>query len=286
MTLPFRNLTQRALLLSAVAVAGTSCMAAGDILVGRAVPAPQRVPAEQIDHSTWDALLRKYVDDRGMVDYANWKASSADVAQLDRYIDHLSQAKFSSNTPAAAKLAFWINAYNAVTMKGILREYPTSSIRNHTAKLFGYNIWKNLKLQVQGNAYSLEQIEHEILRKMGEPRIHFAIVCASIGCPKLLNEAYVAERMDEQLTRNTRDFFADGGKFRYDAQRRSIQMSPILQWFAEDFGADQAARLRTIAPYLPDARAQELANSGNASVSYLNYDWGLNDQAKVRSARR
>jgi len=152
-----------------------NCRAAGDVLLGLAVPAAERVPAAQIDHSSWDALLGKYVDAEGMVHYAAWKDTPADVARLDRYIDHLSTASFSQQTPRATQLAYWINAYNAVTIKGILREYPTSSIRNHTAKLFGYNIWKNLKLRVAGNAYSLEQIEHEILRKMGEPRIHFAI---------------------------------------------------------------------------------------------------------------
>lgn len=265
---------------------GIHCYAGNDVVLGKAVPPSLQVPTEQIDHSTWNSLLGKYVDERGMVDYTTWKASATDTAALDAYIDHLSTAKFSPKTPAAVKLAFWINAYNAVTVKGILREYPTSSIRNHTAKLYGYNIWKNLKLRVDGKAYSLDQMEHEILRKIGEPRIHFAIVCASIGCPKLANEAYVAERIEEQMTRNAKDFFADQQKFRFDPQRRTLELSPILKWFAEDFGNDQAARLRAIAPYLPDARAQQLANSGDARVSYLDYDWGLNDQAKVRSARR
>jgi len=270
----------------AVASLGIQCFAASDVLLGRVVPPSLQVPAEQIAHSKWNSLLVKYVDERGMVDYTTWKATTADVTALDAYIDHLSTTKISPKTPADVKLAFWINAYNAVTVKGILREYPTSSIRNHTAKLYGYNIWKNLKLRVDGNAYSLDQMEHEILRKMGEPRIHFAIVCASIGCPKLANEAYVAERIDEQLTRNAKDFFADQQKFEFDPQRRTLNLSPILKWFAEDFGNDQAAQLRAIAPYLPDARAQQLATSGDARVSYLEYDWGLNVQAKVRSARR
>ncbi len=249
---------------------------AGDILVGEAVGPAQQIPLSQIDHSAWDALLRKYVDDRGMVAYAAWKRSTSDQRRLLDYLNHLSRS--NNRGTKAELLAFWINAYNALTVYGILREYPTSSIRNHTAKLFGYNIWKNLKLRVAGNAYSLEDIEHKILRKMGEPRIHFAIVCASIGCPRLLNEAYVPEKLDAQLTTNAQSFFADPEKFRYDARARRFWVSPILQWFAEDFGPDQVSRLRTIAPYLPDETSRQLAMSGNVSLAYLDYDWNLNDR--------
>ncbi len=264
---------------------GVPCSGA-DVVLGATVGATQRTPVERIDHSAWNALLASYVDEQGMVDYTRWKAAGADGAALDKYIEHLSTATFSPTTPAAAATSFWINAYNAVTVKGILREYPTSSIRNHTAKLFGYNIWKNLKLRVDGNSYSLDQMEHEVLRKMGDPRIHFAIVCASVGCPKLLDEAYVPDRLDQQLDSNAKDFFADKGKFAFDAQRGSLELSPILKWFADDFGADQAVRLRTIAPYLPDDRARELANRGDPRVGYLDYDWRLNDQAQTRSARK
>jgi hypothetical protein len=221
-----------------------------------------------------------------MVNYAAWKASPADWQALDRYLDHLSTVSFSPSTDANVELAFWINAYNAVTIKGILREYPTTSIRNHTAKLFGYNIWKDLQLLVEGSPYSLDQMEHEILRKLGEPRIHFAIVCASIGCPPLRNEAYQPGRLDQQLTANARAFFADRGRFRFDARRRTIMVSPILDWFAEDFGSNLAEQMRSIAPFLPNAAAQELARSGSASVTYLDYDWDLNDRATVDRANR
>lgn len=251
-------------------------------VLGRNVSAGQRTPAHQIDHSTWNILLKKYVDDHGMVDYASWKATPADVQALDDYLGHLSTATFSQQTDEAVKLAFWINAYNAVTIEGILREYPTTSIRNHTAKLFGFNIWNDLKLLVDGQAYSLNDMEHEVLRKMGEPRIHFAIVCASIGCPRLLNEAYLPDQIDEQLTANTKAFFADSSKFRIDSRQRAVAVSPILDWFAEDFGSSRSEQLRRIAPYLPDPAVQELAQRGALTVRYLDYDWGLNDQAASR----
>jgi len=263
----------------------TTCFAGPTITVGRNVPAGEQVPVDKINHSNWSSLLAKHVDTNGYVNYTTWKASAADQRVLDAYIQHLSAASFPPNATHEARLAFWINAYNAVTVKGILREYPTTSIRNHTAKVVGYNIWKDLQLLVGGRSYSLEAIEHEVLRKMGEPRIHFAIVCASIGCPRLLNEAYTADRIDEQLTVNTRAFFADPTKFSADSRTGTIQVSPILNWFADDFGSSTAAQLKTVAPYVP-AQAQPLASSGQARVKYLDYDWGLNDQTRVRGSGR
>lgn len=269
-------------ILVAVMLAKSSCEAGPTVTVGANVAAAQRVPVEKIDHSGWDTLLQRYVDERGFVDYAAWKSAAADQQALDGYLRLLSSASLSGKTTREARLAFWINAYNAVTVKGILREYPTSSIRNHTAKLYGYNIWKDLVLPVEGRNYSLEQIEHEVLRKLSEPRIHFAIVCASIGCPRLLNRAYTASELDEQLSVNAKAFFADKTKFTYDARRRTIQVSPILEWFATDFGATTADQMRTISPYLPDEAAKKLAQSGAANVGYLDYDWNLNDRKAVR----
>lgn len=254
--------------------------------VGLSVPASKQVSMDKIDHSSWNALLQKYVDERGRVNYKGLKASSQDTRQLDRYLNLLSTASTTKTATKKAKLAFWINAYNAVTIKGILREYPTTSIRNHTAKFFGYNIWKELLLRVGGKALSLEGIEHQVLRKMSEPRIHFAIVCASHSCPRLLNQAYTAEKLEEQLAMNSKDFFANRENFKYDVRKKQFQLSSILSWFAEDFGKDQAAQLRTIAPYLPDAASQQAARSNSVSVSYMTYDWSLNEQKSAASKKR
>ena len=254
-----------------------SCYGGPTVKVGQNIPAGNRVSMDQIDHSTWDALLRKYVDADGLVNYRSWKAEITDQQQLDSYINHLSSASLNQRASSAAKLAFWINAYNAVTIKGILREYPTSSIRNHTAKLYGYNIWKDLKLQVDGSAYSLDDIEHKLLRKMGEPRIHFAIVCASVGCPRLLNEAYTAEALNDQLTRNAKVFFQLKRNFSVDSSSRTVYLSSILDWFGADFGANTQAQLKAIAPYAPQS-SRQLLESGSVRVKYLSYDWALNDQ--------
>ncbi|MEM8670239.1 MAG: DUF547 domain-containing protein [Planctomycetota bacterium] len=233
---------------------------------------------EQIDHSDWNLLLAKYVDKQGRVDYSKWHATSADITRLDDYLRRLSAADGKVSADRKARLAFWINAYNAVTIRGILREYPTTSIRNHTPRLFGYHIWKDLKLYVGGEAYSLDQIEHEVLRKMNEPRIHFAIVCASIGCPRLLNEAYSPAKLEQQLEMNSKDFFSRSQNFRHDTAAKRFYLSAILDWFGEDFGSNQAAVLKRIAQWLPNQTAEKAARLNTVSVSYLEYDWNLNKQ--------
>jgi hypothetical protein len=257
-----------------------------NVTVGQQVAADQQVSMDQVDHSRWNQLVKKYVDQDGGVNYKSWKSSAADVQQLDSYLNTLSTASRQTNASRAAQLAFWINAYNAVTVKGILREYPTSSIRNHTARLLGYNIWKNLLLIVGDSKISLDDMEHQVLRKMGEPRIHFSIVCASNSCPRLLNEAYDPSRLEEQLTANSKHFFANPENFKHDVNGRRFQLSSIMSWFGNDFGSDQAAQLKSIAPYLPTTEAYNAAMNNSVDVSYLDYDWGLNEQKIQGSSRR
>ena len=255
---------------------------AGIIRVGGPCRHSEHPSLDEIDHSGLDRLLARYVDQRGMVDYAGWKKSRQDLRALEDYLKSIGCVDLRKSASRQAKLAFWINAYNALTLNGMLREYPTDSIRNHTARLFGYNIWQDLQVWVDGDYYFIEQMEHEILRPMSEPRIHFAIVCASIGCPKLRNEAYTLSRLEEQLDSNARDFFADRNKFRADARSRTLYVSPILKWFGGDFGRNQGEVLRFIAPYLPSESARKLALQRNARVRYLDYDWGINEQPRSR----
>ena len=249
------------------------------VLVGRDWPIAERVSLDRIPHAAWTDLLSRYVDVEGSVDYGGWLRSADDLRRLNEYLEHLSQANLDLPASQPERLAFWINAYNAVTVRGILREYPTSSIQNHAARVWGYNIWRDLCLRVNGHDHSLGQIEHELLRPLNEPRVHFAIVCASRGCPRLLNEAYVAERIDEQLAHNTAAFFADSTKCRFDSTKRELQLSPLLHWYAQDFGSTATARLKTIAPWLPDEEARRLALADQLTMTYLDYDWSLNDRA-------
>ena len=254
-----------------------SNIALGKSPLGQRWPASQRVAMNEIDHTRFDQVLKKYVDKNGFVDYSALQRSSAGRRDLKAYLSELSRASPGKRSSREAKLAFWINAYNAVTLEGILQVYPTTSIRNHTARVFGYNIWKELPLIVGGGQHSLENIEHQILRKMGEPRIHFAIVCASIGCPRLRNEAYTASQLDQQLSDNVRDFFTRSKHFRFNAKRRTMQVSSILKWFGEDFGRTQVARFTYLQKYLPQP-ARKIAVDSRTRITYLDYDWNLNDK--------
>ena len=270
--IPAKRITVSSLL--AIVLLTIFCMnGSSEVYVGQRVKAS--VPFERIDHSDWNRLLQKYVDRDGQVNYRDWHQNGADRDALNRYLNTLSTGIATQSPAAEARLAFWINAYNAVTIHGILREYPTSSIRNHTARVLGYKIWDDLQLYVGGKPYSLNSMEHKILRKMNEPRIHFAIVCASVSCPRLLNEAYVPDRINEQLETNARDFFAREQNFRY--VRGRMQLSSILNWFGSDFGGNQKEQLNAIAKWLPD-ESQKAAQSARVKVSYLDYDWELNEQ--------
>lgn len=250
----------------------------GKAVSGEANTGISSLPLHQVDHATWDGLLSTYTDKDGMVDYAAWHASDADREALSQYLSTLSQADPEAETTKSGKLAFWINAYNALTIHGILEVYPTSSIRNHTARLVGYNIWDDLLLPVGDEEYSLNEIEHEVLRKLGEPRIHFAIVCASIGCPRLVDAAYTPEKLEKQLAMNTRDFFAREQNLQVDFDPRVVRVSSILKWFEEDFGPTPQKALAGLAEYMPNQRTRKLVASEDYSVSYLNYDWSLNQQ--------
>ena len=268
------------------AVLAVTITASGSkVYVGKRYPADRRVSIDRIDHADWNRLLKKYVDADGLVDYASWKDSGDGVGILDTYLKSLGRADPQAAASRGSRLAFWINAYNALTIKGILREYPTDSIRKHTPKLYGYNIWQDLLLPVGDASYSLNAIEHDVLRKMGEPRIHFAIVCASISCPRLRNEAYLPARIESQLADNTRDFFSRKQNFRIadsggKKNDKTVYVSSILKWFRDDFGGSSKQGLLGLAEYLPDEASRQLVKSGDYSLRQIDYDWGLNRQNK------
>ena len=247
--------------------------------VGAVWPEERRVPLDEIEHAAFSTLLAKYVDADGFVDYRGWQANAEDRGTLQTYLAYLGKGDPFQPTTQEAKLAFWINAYNALTIEGILREYPTTSIRNHTAKLFGYNLWEDLPLRVGPGAYSLDTIEHKILRKLGEPRIHFAIVCASVGCPTLRDEAYTPAKVEEQLAANARDFFARPKHFSFDPRTKTATVSSILDWFGGDFGKSDAAILAKVKPYLPED-VRDAATAPGVTLTFRDYDWSLNDQGR------
>lgn len=257
----------------------TEVLHAAKVHVGQPCNRADRPSLEHVDHVMLDHLLRRYVNDDGLVAYSKLKQSAPDMKTLDDYLVVLGCVDLNKPASKAAKLAFWINAYNAVTIKGILREYPTTSIRNHTGGLLRYNIWKDLLLWVDGKSYSLDDIEHNILRKMDEPRIHFAVVCASKGCPQLWNRAYSAAGIDEELSANARRFFARSENFRADPTKGAVAISQLLKWYGTDFAPTPQGQLKVLRRYFPVPESHAWMDAGRATVSYLEYDWGLNDQA-------
>ncbi|GAC1468975.1 MAG: DUF547 domain-containing protein [Isosphaeraceae bacterium] len=264
------------LLLALPAVAGQK------VRVGHSCDRADRPSLAEVDHTPFDALLQKYVDNHGLVAYARWKASANDLHALDEYLARAGCVDLEKPSPKPARLAYWINLYNALTLRGILREYPTDSIRNHTSRFGGYNIWKDLLVSVDNRPLSLDDIEHAILRKMGEPRIHLAVVCASKGCPPLRNQAYLASNLDEQLNANGRRFFARPENLQIDATSRTVSLSQLFQWYGNDFGAAPAEQIQALRPLFPASEALAWTARPDVRVRYLNYDWALNDQAPAR----
>ena len=244
------------------------------VVLGRMWPAMELISIDEIDHRGWDRLLQRFVDDEGGVDYSSWYESPTDVQSLDDYLSVLSRAEPNRQASREARLAFWINAYNALTIRGILRDYP-AAVHDRGGRRGRFDLWNDLLLRVGGTAYSLGEIEHELLRPMREPRIHFAIVCGSRGCPRLLNRAYRTGELEQQLRENSRQFFADPQKLKYDPSTGQLRLSPILKWYAKDFGDSEGDILETIAPYLPDG----VARRGRGAAGFLDYDRSLNEQA-------
>jgi len=235
----------------------------------------QESSSTAVDHSVFDRLLRSYVDDSGFVNYGAWK--SRDEETLRNYLKSLYKVPADLLGRSEA-LAFWINAYNALTIQGILEFYPIQSIRDKVNRILGFNIWDDYPMTVNGKAYSLNDIEHKILRKMGEPRIHFAIVCASVGCPKLHSQAYTGRNLDAQLEAQAIHFFAQQRNFRIDRARKTVYLSSILDWFGEDFGGTDRAKLDFVSKYLSEAKDRDFLRSKGLKVKYLDYDWSLNEQ--------
>ena len=217
------------------------------------------IQAQKTNHSKWHAFLQKYISNEGKVNYEAIKENSID---LNTYLQELSEIKINDNWSKNEKLAFWINAYNAMTVYLILRHYPVKSIKDIK------DPWQQRYWKLGEKWFNLEDIEHQILRKMEEPRIHFAIVCASISCPKLLNEAYTAENLEQQLTNATKDFLSDTK--RNFISKDTLELSKIFQWFTKDF-KQNGSLIDFLNLY------SNIEISIKAKTNYQDYNWDLNE---------
>jgi len=252
------------------------CAAIGGARAGAAAggAAQEAATSTRVDHTALDTLLARYVDDAGRVRYAAWKRD--DDAALDAYLEAMRAVDPSALADTRETLAYWINVYNALTIDAILHFYPVASIKDKVSPL-GYNVWNDYTIEIAGRKRSLDDIEHKILRKLGEPRIHFAIVCASIGCPALRAEAFTAAKLEAQLDESARAFFASREHLRIDLDARVVRLSPIFDWFGEDFGGSDAAKLAFAARYVAGDAERSLLGAKTARLEYLDYDWRLNE---------
>jgi len=243
------------------------------------------VARDTVDHTRLTRVLREFVDSTGDVDYAGLRARADSL--LRPYLRRLAETDVDA-LGRKARLAFWINAYNAHTLKLIADHYPVENIWAVTpgpAAPKDENSPFDLEVgRVADTMRTLNEIEHEIIRpRFDEPRIHFALVCAAKSCPRLRREAYTGPRLDAQLEAQTRTFFQDEGKNRIPAGEGRIALSRILKWYGEDFGDSPADLQRFIAPYF-DGRVADRLAAADYDVRFRAYDWALNDQADVSAA--
>lgn len=227
--------------------------------------APMPAPSHQL----WDELVKKHVDETGKVNYKGFKS---DHEKLKKYLNLLSSSVPNDKWSEKEKLAYWINAYNAFTVELILKHYPVKSIKDigGLVKIPGISSpWDIKFIKIGNEEYDLSSIEHQILRKkFNEPRIHFAINCASYSCPRLRNEAFTADKLESQLQDQAKKFVNDSRKNHITAN--NLELSQIFNWFKGDFTKE-----KKLIAYIQQYTSVKI--NPNAKVSYIDYDWSLNE---------
>jgi len=231
-------------------------------------------------HSLFSSVLKEVVSD-GHVNYPMLKADG----RLANYLEQLKPIHPDSLKPAFAQLAFWINAYNAYTLKVICDNYPIKSINelNTGGLVLGTvlktTVWDRKMVEVGGEVLTLNQIEHKIIRpRFREPRAHFALVCASKSCPPLRSEAYEGEKLEAQLTEQAKIFLNSNRWNEFDTKKRVAMLSKIVSWYGDDFAPSESGRLIYFAQFLPKLVAAEIQKEPKSwVVRYNDYDWRLNE---------
>ncbi|MEW7290143.1 DUF547 domain-containing protein [Aquimarina sp. 2304DJ70-9] len=219
---------------------------------------------EKVDHSSWDQILILNVLDNGMVDY---DGVTKDVAVFYDYFRHLCKIAPKENWTNEEKLAYWLNVYNATAMKMIIDEYPVASINDLE------NPWKRKVFKTQGVRYSLDDIEHGILRKFGDPRIHFLLNCGSMSSPRLWNRAYTSENINEALEERTREFINDPQRNQITSS--TVKISQVFEWYKEDFESYDIDVADFINQYAT-VKINKISKN-----SYITYDWSLNKKSET-----
>jgi hypothetical protein len=245
-------------------------------------------PAQAVDHSAWDELLEQHVTwvKDGTTTVVDYRGFSSDRRALKEYLSRLSSVRkpeyedFSRNE----RLAFLINAYNAFTIELILRHYPAidsiKEIGNHFKQPWDIKFFRLL-----GEERMLNQLEHKMIRVwFDEPLIHFVVNCASVGCPALRPEALTGDRLEEQMKDSAKRFLRDDSRNRFDAEAGVLRVSPIFDWYADDFQPDGGVQdfLAGYAQQLgTNKRERSRIRKGDYSLDYLRYDWDLNVRKNI-----
>lgn len=224
--------------------------------------------SQPFTHEQWTNLLQKHVNPDGWVNYDGF---IKDSLQLNNYLQQIeSNYPNEKNWSREQILAYWINAYNAYTVQIVIRNYPVASIKDiKPGVAFLNSVWDIKFITIEGEQLDLNNIEHNILRKMNEPRIHFAVNCASYSCPKLLNTAYEAATIDNQLNQQAIDFINDPKRNVIAAEKADV--SSIFNWFTGDFTNDGSLK-----DFLNKYSKVPIAE--NTGINFLEYNWNLNKQ--------
>jgi hypothetical protein len=238
-----------------------------------------RAAAEPLDEALYARILARYT--RAVTDAARTRVDYAALTRApewSRLIESVSRSEPAALAPREQRLAYWIDVYNILAIDVVVRHYPVASIRDAGSWL--RPVWKQEAGRIGGRPISLDEIEHRILRPLGDPRVHAAIVCASVSCPRLAREPYTAARVDAQLDEAVRLWLADPDKgLRLDADGGGVHLSRIFDWFRGDFAAGGGV-LAFAAAFAPPEAAAWIARQGEgAKVRWLPYDWSLNDLA-------
>lgn len=222
-----------------------------------------------INHNEYDQLLKKYVNEQGLVNYGAWKQNAADLSALDEYL-HQFAAKADNAARGNEKTASLVNAYNASVLRWILSYYPTESIWQLK------DSFSSKRHEIGGRKVSLDDIEHGTLRLSIGYRTHSVLVCAARSCPPLQRFAYTADRFNEQDDAAYRAWLAREDLNKFLPNEKKVEISSIFKWFTRDF--DSAGGISKILGCYTPVPVREFAASGNYDIKYLSYNWGLNDQ--------
>ena len=267
------------------AIGFVTLLAGCSTLAPRRPPDPPR-PGREFSHVRLDRVLERFVDDQGKVDYP---ALTAAPAELEAYYAEV-VARSPDSDPDGfptedARLAYWINAYNAGVLVAIVRRYPLASVRDVFPPLLGFFVLQRLRLG--GQSISLRALETEVVRhRFADPRVHFALNCGSRGCPRLPRHAFTATNLQTELDREARRFVGEERNVHVDLERRVVTLSSIFDWYADDFTSwirrhrpDLAATVRSyIRIHADDGVGRRLDACPACRVEFAPYDWRLNDQ--------